>query len=204
MDDPLPLRERNRQKIRDRIITAAAELFGSGGYTQTTMDTIAEKAEISRATLFNYFPTKDALLIPFAVEIFQHQIQPRLTAYLASTPSTLDAFRFLFTDIQQYVFALPGIDQAFQRAIMQPQSLDHSDTVYEAGFIESVVNILRYGQAHGEVRTDIPLDQQSRYIAALYISIFLGLIIQAETGAAYTREINVMLRFIQSGIQPSP
>ncbi len=196
-----PLRERNRQRVRQRIIAAAADLFGSGGYSQTTMDDIAAKAEISRATLFNYFPTKDTLLIPFAVAIFQQQIQPRLTAYLDSTPNTLDAFRFLLTDIQRYVFALPGIDQAFQRAIMQPHSIDHSETVYEAGFIYSLIQILRYGQDRGEVRADIPLDQQARYIAALYISIFYGLIMQAETGIEYTREIDAMLSFIESGMK---
>ncbi|HVU13168.1 MAG TPA: TetR/AcrR family transcriptional regulator [Phototrophicaceae bacterium] len=197
----LPLRERNRQRVRQRIIAAAAALFGSGGYSQTTMDEIAARAEVSRATLFNYFPTKDALLIPFAVEIFQKQIQPRLIEYLATEPSTLDAFRFLFTDIQRYVFALPGIDQAFQRAIMQPHAIDQSSTIYEAGFIGSLIQILRYGQTRGEVRADIPLDQQANYIAALYVSIFYGLIMQAETGSEYTREIDAMLSFIQSGMR---
>ena len=200
--NPMPLRERNRRRVRQQIIAAAAELFGSGGYAQTTMDDIAEKAEISRATLFNYFPTKDTLLIPFAVEIFQRQIQPRLTAYLGTGPSTLDAFRLLFTDIQQYLFALPGIDQAFKWAILQPHNVDQSDTANEAGFTVSLIEILRYGQERGEVRSDVPLDQQARYIAAIYISIFYSLIIQAETGIGYTREIEMMLAFIQSGIQP--
>jgi AcrR family transcriptional regulator len=198
--NPIPLRERNRQKVRQRIIAAAAELFGSGGYSQTTMDDIAAKAEISRATLFNYFPTKDALLIPFAVEIFQRQIQPRLTAYLGSAPNTLDAFHFLFMEIQQYVFAIPGIDEAFKRAILQPQALHQSDTVYEAGFIYSLIEILRYGQGRGEVRADLPLDKQARYIASLYISIFYSLMMQVEK-VEYASEIESVLRFIESGIR---
>jgi AcrR family transcriptional regulator len=172
----------------------------ASGYSQTTMDDLAAKAEISRATLFNYFPTKDALLIPFAVEIFQRQIQPRLTAYLGSAPTTLDALRFLFMDIQQYVFAIPGIDQAFKRAILQPQALNQSDTVYEAGFIHILIEILRYGQGRNEVRDDLPLDKQAHYIASLYISIFFSLMIQAES-VEYDSEIASMLRFITSGLR---
>ncbi len=50
--DVLPLRERNKQKVTERIIVAAMELFKTQGYEQTTMDDIANKAEISRGTLF--------------------------------------------------------------------------------------------------------------------------------------------------------
>ena len=199
--NPVPLRERNRQKVLQRIIAAAAELFRDCGYSQTTMDDIAVKAEISRATLFNYFPTKDALLIPFAVEIFQRQIQPQLTAYLETEPKTLDAFRFLFMSIQKYVVAIPGIDQAFKRAILKPQALNQSQTIYEAGFVHSLVEILRYGRERGEVRNELPLDKQAHYIAALYVSIFFSIVIQAEgTALEYAREIESVLKFIESGL----
>ena len=41
----LPLRERNKQRNFQRIVAAAFELFHTTGYHETTMDTIAEKAE---------------------------------------------------------------------------------------------------------------------------------------------------------------
>jgi len=47
--DQLPLRGRNKQRVRQRILSAASELFKTRGYPPTTMDGIAEKAEISRA-----------------------------------------------------------------------------------------------------------------------------------------------------------
>ena len=199
--NPVPLRERNRQRIRQRIIAAAAELFHDSGYSQTTMDDIAQKAEISRATLFNYFRTKDALLIPFGVEIFQRQIQPQLTAYLDSQPPTLDAFRFLFMNIHEHVFAVPKMDRAIKRAFIQPKTVEHSIPVYDAGLSDSLMEILRYGQQRGEVRTDISLQQQGRYIAALCISVFHALVMQSED-IDYESEVDAMLSFIQSGIQP--
>ena len=82
--DRIPLRERKKQRVTERIISAASELFKTCGYHPTTMDDIADKAEISRATLFNYFPTKEALLLPWGQEIMEEQILPRLRKTMKS------------------------------------------------------------------------------------------------------------------------
>ena len=74
--DRVPLRERNRRRVTLRIISAASGLFKTCGYHSTTMDDIAEKAEISRATLFNYFPSKEALLLPWGQEIVEQRDPP--------------------------------------------------------------------------------------------------------------------------------
>ena len=73
---PVSLRERHKQRVMQQIIAAAEALFRAQGFDRTTMDEIAEKAEISRATLFNYFPSKEALLLPWGREIMEQQILP--------------------------------------------------------------------------------------------------------------------------------
>lgn len=55
-------RERNKLRTRRAILTAAREGFGRAGIYATTMDEIAEAAEISRATLFNYFASKNEIV----------------------------------------------------------------------------------------------------------------------------------------------
>ncbi len=54
----LPRRELNKVRIRSAIIDAAIVRFGEKSVGATTMDEIADVAGISRATLFNYFPSK--------------------------------------------------------------------------------------------------------------------------------------------------
>lgn len=57
------LRERKAEKTRKRISSEALQLFKRRGYEQTTMETIAEAAEVSASTLYRYFPSKDLILL---------------------------------------------------------------------------------------------------------------------------------------------
>jgi AcrR family transcriptional regulator len=53
---------------RERIVAAALRLFRTQGFDATTTRDIARAAEIAAGTLFNYFPTKDAIVSAMAEE----------------------------------------------------------------------------------------------------------------------------------------
>ncbi|MBX3446672.1 MAG: TetR/AcrR family transcriptional regulator [Parvibaculaceae bacterium] len=60
---PLGRRERNKQEKLDRILAAARELFAAKGFSDTTTQEIAERADIGTGTLFLYAKSKEDLLI---------------------------------------------------------------------------------------------------------------------------------------------
>lgn len=57
------LRERKKRQTRQAISDAAISLFLDAGYEQTSVAAIAEAAEVSRRTLFSYFPAKEELVM---------------------------------------------------------------------------------------------------------------------------------------------
>ncbi|WP_346151803.1 TetR family transcriptional regulator [Nonomuraea recticatena] len=71
------LRERKKARTREAILREAFRLFRERGYNATTIDQIAEAAEISPATFFRYFPTKEDLVtfdrFPPLIEALQVQ-----------------------------------------------------------------------------------------------------------------------------------
>jgi AcrR family transcriptional regulator len=50
-------------RTREHIVDVAIELFVAQGYDQTTMEQIAEKAEVAASTLYRYFTSKDLLIL---------------------------------------------------------------------------------------------------------------------------------------------
>lgn len=65
---PLNRRERKKLQTRNSIIATAKKLFEKKGFQEVIIDEIAETVDISRATFFNYFASKDALLEAIAIE----------------------------------------------------------------------------------------------------------------------------------------
>ncbi|CAL9513309.1 hypothetical protein SUDANB58_03697 [Streptomyces sp. enrichment culture] len=75
-DRPPPgLRERKKARTREAIRSAAYALMRERGYEATTVQGIAERAEVSPSTVFRYFPTKEDIVLtdeydPFLAEEF--------------------------------------------------------------------------------------------------------------------------------------
>ena len=84
------LREKHATETRQRIVDVAMELFVAQGYDATTVDEIAQGADVSPRTFFRYFPTKEALIF--------HDLDERLeqvTRWIAERPTDETPFRSL-------------------------------------------------------------------------------------------------------------
>ncbi|WP_214327051.1 TetR/AcrR family transcriptional regulator [Nonomuraea sediminis] len=58
------LRERKKRQTRERISRVATALFVERGFDQVTIAEVAEAAEVSVNTVYNYFDTKEDLVLP--------------------------------------------------------------------------------------------------------------------------------------------
>src|SRR5215469_10284718 len=68
------LREEKKAEQRRAILDTAAALFRKRGYEKTRVRDIVDRLRISEVTFFNYFSTKDALIMAFAVEMLEYSI----------------------------------------------------------------------------------------------------------------------------------
>ncbi|MEW2115916.1 TetR family transcriptional regulator [Streptomyces sp. NPDC005474] len=74
----LGLRERKKIKTRRVIRTATYELIGHQGYEATTIEQIAERAEVSPSTVFRYFPTKEDIVLTDEYDsVLEEQLRAR-------------------------------------------------------------------------------------------------------------------------------
>jgi AcrR family transcriptional regulator len=73
MSQELGLRERKKQRTRELIAATARDLFIERGFEAVPVAEIARAAEVSEATVFNYFPTKEDLLYS-RLEAFEEEL----------------------------------------------------------------------------------------------------------------------------------
>src|SRR5215471_1773204 len=96
-------RERKKRRTRLAIQDAALELFAERGYRETTINAIADRADVAPRTVTVHFPTKEELLFdaePFTLESLTAALEARaphqsaletLRAWMASTMTALDS-----------------------------------------------------------------------------------------------------------------
>jgi len=90
------LRERKKQQTRQLIADTARRLFAARGFEAVPVAEIARAADVSEATVFNYFPTKEDLLYS-RLEAFEQDLLSSIRDR-AQGESVLDAFgRFVLT-----------------------------------------------------------------------------------------------------------
>jgi len=61
----MSLREKKKIETKNKIFEVSGRLFKEKGFENTTVDEITTEAGIAKGTFFNYFPTKEALLLYF-------------------------------------------------------------------------------------------------------------------------------------------
>ncbi|MFI6983806.1 TetR family transcriptional regulator [Embleya sp. NPDC050154] len=89
---PVGLRERKKIKTRQAIRREAYRLFRDHGYDATTVDQIAEAAEISPSTFFRYFPSKEDIVLT-------DEYDPLMVEILRTAPEGMSLLRVMRTVI---------------------------------------------------------------------------------------------------------
>jgi len=91
-------RQRKKSAVRAQIIAAAIKLFSRHGIPNVTVEQIAEAADIGKGTIYNYFQTKEDIVVAFMVDL-ERRVQARLHG-LANSTEPLDSILAEFVRLQ--------------------------------------------------------------------------------------------------------
>jgi len=143
------LRERKKQQTRAAIRQAALRLFLDKGYDATTTSEIARAAEVSAGTLFNYFPTKEALLAD--------DFDPVFIAHLRARPASEPLFTAFRRAMHEGLAEMPGnTSVSYERAqlIISTPSLRAAMAQQRERDAALLTRLLaeRYGRADGDFK----------------------------------------------------
>lgn len=144
----LSRRERKKRDQKYAIIRAAQILIEEKGYDETSINEIAEAADISYATFFNYFPTKDDMLLAIShveYEDLLEIVNLRHNNEEASTDILRDIFMEWNADSFRYCNVSMRLQEVSMRCATQPELGE---------VVELLAILVARGVAQGEYRAD--------------------------------------------------
>jgi AcrR family transcriptional regulator len=124
--DRLGLRERKKLRTGELISDTALGLFLARGFDNVSVADVAEAAEVSKKTVFNYFPAKEDLVFS---QIDDHEDEPaRAVRERRSDEAPLDALRRHFLDGLRAYDPITGLTDIrevldFRRMVLATPSL---------------------------------------------------------------------------------
>jgi AcrR family transcriptional regulator len=109
-----------RQTTRQAILEAAERLFRSQGFEQTTTRDLAREAGIAVGTLFNYFPTKEAIVMQLVTDSLETAVARFPKRRRGGASLEEDLFLFVTTGLRSLKplreFLQPALDTGFSPA----------------------------------------------------------------------------------------
>ncbi|HEY8514118.1 MAG TPA: TetR/AcrR family transcriptional regulator [Candidatus Binatia bacterium] len=149
--------QRRSQATVDAILQAAARVFATSGYARTTTNHIARRAGVSIGSLYEYFPSKDAILVALTerhVDEAERTLAAELAAVRASRLPLPDVVRRL-VDVMVALHARdPGLHRVLFEEAPLPPRLRARVTALEQAMASEVAKLL---EEHGVPPAEAPI-----------------------------------------------
>lgn len=147
-------RERQVQERRNDILSAALQLFESKGYLETSMEEIAETADVARGTLYNHFDSKADVLLALT-ESVAAQWLAKGHKELGRSHSPKAAIREVLGAAAEWFDKHPASAKAFFYA-MREHLARHSEDMPKRTLVPREFVVM--AQESGELTTDFEPD----------------------------------------------
>lgn len=152
---PSDRRQRRSAEIRGRLFRSALELFAQKGFAETTVEDITEAADVGKGTFFNYFPSKDHILLAFG-EMQLSKLEATVETARSSGEPMPDFLRSLGARMTQEPTRNPAIIRALLQAYLSTTPVRAAMMDLQRRVHELHTQMIQLGQDRGEIRADLP------------------------------------------------
>jgi AcrR family transcriptional regulator len=152
---PTDRRQRRSAEIRERLFRAALDLFAKKGFLETTVEDITESADVGKGTFFNYFPSKDHILIAFG-EMQLAKLEASIEDARRTNISMPDFLRSLGVRMTAEPTRNPAIIRTLLHAYLSTTPVRQAMVDLQKRAHALHTQIIQLGQERGDIRGDLP------------------------------------------------
>lgn len=159
------LREQQKRDRKDRIFNAAMRLFNEKGFQETTVVDIARAARVSRGTVFNYFPYKEAILI----DDLAQKLDDMRGRFSGSSPTNpLEALYAIFDELASFAEANPNHILPLSYELLNPDPERSKHAFMSLPLVPFIYEFLTQARTQNLIRSDFSRERLARTIANTY------------------------------------
>jgi TetR/AcrR family transcriptional regulator, cholesterol catabolism regulator len=197
-DATVSLRARKKAATKERIFYEALDLFRQKGFSATTVEEIAEAADVSKGTFFNYYPTKEALL-HFLGERQTLATSAELEAALHDARlSTRQKLSRILTGLANHVEADRELTRVAVFEFLKVPAAIVADP-YRNLFRQTVTALLGEGQRRGDVTAGVDAELLSSAITGVYFQQIFEWC-AAEAPYPLARRLDAIIDMLWAGV----
>ena len=183
-------RAQSKSQQRERILDAARQLFAGRGVEPVTMADVAVAAGVARATVFNYFASKYALVEAITDDVvayFQGMLENALADEVTPTPAIIRAlFAHMGAGIEAYKSFYRGV---FREIAKISVGLDEGLAARRTREVTSaqLVRLIERGLARGDLQRAAPAADLARAFDSLTNGTIIGWLYDEQSDSLQER-----------------
>jgi AcrR family transcriptional regulator len=155
LGEPPDRRQRRSAETRERLFRAALRLFAEKGFAETTVEDITNAADVGKGTFFNYFPSKEHILIAFS-DMQLSKLQATVDQMRARPEPMRSFFRAMTLRMTEEPSRAPDVVRALLQANLSSSSVRSVMRERSARAEGLLTQLVQIGQERGEFRRDVP------------------------------------------------
>jgi AcrR family transcriptional regulator len=147
-------RSRRSAELRERLFRSALALFAKKGFAETTVEDITNAADVGKGTFFNYFPSKEHILLAFGDMQYAKLRSAVDEARNTSTPMPV-FLRSLGQRMTEEPTRHPEILRTLLQAFLSSTPVRHAMLDQQKRALNLHSEMIALGQKRGEIRSDL-------------------------------------------------
>ena len=192
-------RQRRSADIRERLFRAALKLFAEKGFAETTVEDITNAADVGKGTFFNYFPSKDHILIALS-EMQISKLQAAVDSMREHNQPIPEFLTALSVRMTEEPARAPDVVRAILQANLSTSTVRSAMRENHARAHGLLTQVVQLGQERGDFRRDLPAGELAHVFRQ---TVFGTLLIWSLFGdASLPKRIHTALNVLWKGLAP--
>lgn len=189
------IREAKKIKNRQTILNAATNEFKLRGFANTSVADIMEKSNLGVGTFYNYFDSKEEVLMTIVRELFM-KVEDSVNAMAQKNSSTLELLEYCAMNSAKLIDENRFILPLLASAVKHSDKPEHLPKNLSPDFKKIFEEIIERGQKLGEIRSDIPKNLISEMFHSIYQAAAFS-----KLQIPFTENIRLKLKILIAGIK---